>query len=399
MFIARRIRPYLYYRRPLSTMKVPFLGDGIDEGTLIEWNVALGDVVKKEQTICVIETDKVTVDVLAEEDGTVTQLYADVDDTVEIDEDLIHIDTTETGATSKVEPVEQQEVELVEPLEPVEQQLVEQQQVEQQEVEQQEVEQQEVEQQEQTKRLDHLDQEQQDVVPTPSRSTHTKKTSRMRRKIAERLIDSQNRYAMLSTFNEINMSALIEYRQNEKENFLKEHGVPLGYMGVFAKACAIALQEYPVMHAQFQSHNVLYHDYVDISVAVSSPRGLLVPVIRDCHLKSVADIECEVHSYANAARNDELDMKDMEGGTFTITNGGIFGSQFGTPMINPPQSAILGTYAIKEKPIVCRTSSNIVSAPMMYAALTYDHRLIDGKDAGKFLQSIVSTIENPQSCL
>jgi len=221
--------------------------------------------------------------------------------------------------------------------------------------------------------------------------------NRMRQRIAERLKDSQNTYALLTTFQEADMHNLIQLREHFKDEFQKKHGIKLGFMSAFVKASAEALRESPVVNAVIDRTEIVYRDYVDISVAVATPKGLVVPVLRDCDTKSFANIEKEINSLGLKARDGSLAIEEMAGGTFTISNGGVYGSLFGTPIVNPPQSAILGMHAINNKPTV--VGDQIVIRPIMYLALTYDHRLIDGRDAVTFLRKIKHFIEDPRRLL
>ena len=221
--------------------------------------------------------------------------------------------------------------------------------------------------------------------------------TRMRARIAERLMQSKNSTAMLTSFNEINLGKVMTMRKELGESFLKEHGIKLGFMSFFAKAAANALQKFPVVNASIDGNDVIYHGYTDLSIAVSTEKGLVTPVLRNVERMSFADVEKGIDGYARAARDGKLSLEDMQGGTFTITNGGTFGSLLSTPIINPPQSAILGMHAIKERPIV--ENGQVVAAPMMYIALSYDHRIIDGKDAVLFLVDIKNQLENPHRML
>lgn len=229
------------------------------------------------------------------------------------------------------------------------------------------------------------------------RTVSAVKMNRMRQKIASRLKDAQNIYAMLTTFNEIDMSNLIDMRQKYKDAFLKRHGVKLGFMSAFAKASAYALQDQPVVNAVIEGNEILYRDFIDISVAVATPKGLVVPVLRNVDNMNFADIEKSINQLGEKAKNNTLTVADMEGGTFTISNGGVFGSLFGTPIINPPQSAILGMHAINDKPVA--VNGQVVIRPVMVVALTYDHRLIDGREAVTFLKKIKEIIEDPRIVL
>src|SRR5512138_1191426 len=217
--------------------------------------------------------------------------------------------------------------------------------------------------------------------------------TRIRKRIAERLMQSKESTAMLTSFNEVNLGKVMALRKELGEQFQKETGVKLGFMSFFAKAAANALQRYPVINASVDGDDIIYHGYADISVAISTDRGLVTPVLRNVERMSFADVEKAIGDYAKAAREGGLKLEDLQGGTFTITNGGTFGSLFSTPIVNPPQSAILGMHAIKERAIV--ENGQVVAAPMMYIALSYDHRIIDGKDAVLFLVDIKNQLENP----
>jgi len=223
------------------------------------------------------------------------------------------------------------------------------------------------------------------------------KMSKMRQTVASRLKVAQNTCAMLTTFNDINMGNLTELRKTYGEQFLKKHNLKLGFMSAFVKAAARALEEQPIVNAVIENNEIVYRDYVDISVAVATPKGLVVPVIRNVEKMSYADIEREIAALGEKARANKLAIEDMQGGTFTISNGGVFGSLFGTPIINLPQSAILGMHAIFDRPVV--VNGQVVVRPMMYVALTYDHRLIDGREGVTFLRKIKQFVEDPRALL
>jgi 2-oxoglutarate dehydrogenase E2 component (dihydrolipoamide succinyltransferase) len=221
--------------------------------------------------------------------------------------------------------------------------------------------------------------------------------TRIRQRIAERMMQSKNSIAMLTSFNEVNLGKVMAMRKELGEGFEKSHGIKLGFMSFFAKAAANALQKFPIVNASVDGNDVIYHGYADISIAVATDKGLVTPVLRNVENMSFADVEGAIAGYAKAAREGGLKLEDLQGGTFTITNGGTFGSLMSTPIVNPPQSAILGMHAIKERPIA--ENGQIVIAPMMYIALSYDHRIIDGKDAVLFLVDIKNQLENPHRML
>jgi len=234
--------------------------------------------------------------------------------------------------------------------------------------------------------------------PTPgARPEERVPMTRMRAKIAERLMQSKNSIAMLTSFNEVNLAEVVKMRKSLGEQFQKTHGIKLGFMSFFVKAAAEALKRHPVVNASVDGNDVIYHGYQDISIAVSTDKGLVTPVLRDVQDMGFAEIEQGIANYAKKARDGKLSLDDLQGGTFTITNGGTFGSLLSTPIVNPPQSAILGMHTIKERAIV--ENGQVIAAPMMYIAISYDHRIIDGKDAVLFLVDIKDQLENPQRML
>jgi len=235
------------------------------------------------------------------------------------------------------------------------------------------------------------------IVQSTERTETRQKMKPMRTRIATRLKESQNEYAMLTTFQEIDMNEFIQLRTRLNEEFTKTHGTKLGFMSIFVKAASHALKKFPVVNAVIDGNEIVHRNFHDISVAVASPKGLVVPVIRNVHTMSFADIEKTLNELANKARDNQIAIEDMAGGTFTISNGGVFGSLFGTPIINPPQSAILGMHAINKKAHV--VNDEIKIRPIMTVALTYDHRLIDGREAVLFLKTIKQSIEDPHRIL
>jgi 2-oxoglutarate dehydrogenase E2 component (dihydrolipoamide succinyltransferase) len=233
--------------------------------------------------------------------------------------------------------------------------------------------------------------------PSPGRKEERVKMSRLRQTIARRLKDAQNTAAMLTTFNDVDMSAVIDARTRYKDLFEKKHGIRLGFMGFFVKACALAAKDVPSVNASLEGDEIVYHDYLDVSIAVSAPKGLVVPVVRNADRMSFAEIEKTIAAYGKKAKDGTLTVEEMQGGTFTISNGGVFGSLLSTPIINPPQSAVLGMHRIEERPVV--KDGQIVARPMMYLALSYDHRIIDGREAVTFLVRVKEAIEDPTRLL
>lgn len=380
---------------PIKTIDVPTMGDSITEGTIVDIPVAPGDYVHEDDVVIVLETDKVSVDVRAPEGGAVVEIMGEVDDVVLVGSALYRLDTDAeapapgggnkaktAAAVDAPSPVAAAEPVVAAasstPTPPV-------------------------------------------VPPTPAASKSSpppptqsslnvesiamtlgtrperrSKMSRMRQRVAARLKESQNTAAMLTTFQEVDMGNFMEMRVRHKDEFEKKHGVKLGFMSVFVKACTSALQEVPAVNAYIddEANEIVYRDYCDISVAVASPNGLVVPVLRNTEHMSFADVERTIALFGKKARDGTLALDDMTGGTFTISNGGVFGSLMGTPIINQPQSAILGMHATKLRAVVDE-KGNVVARPMMYLALTYDHRLIDGREGVTFLKSVADKITDP----
>ncbi len=358
------------------TVVVPSMGDSITEGELGTYMYGVGDAVNMDDVVAEIETDKITTEVKAPCSGTITALLAEEGDTVGTNQDLFTIEEGEgrggDAAPAAPEPAPAAAAAAPAPAAaapapaPAPAPAA--------------------------------------AAPAPApaatpaasggREERRVPMTRMRKRIAERLKDAQNTAAMLTTFNEIDMSALMAMRSEYKDDFEKKHGVKLGFMSAFICASASGLVEFPDVNAVIDGTDIVYKDYVDISVAVASPKGLVVPVMRNCETYSFADAERTLQGYGLAAREGKLGLEDFAGGNFTISNGGIFGSLFGTPIINPPQSAILGMHGIKERPVV--VNGEIVSRPMMYVALTYDHRIVDGREAVGFLKHIKESVEDPR---
>ncbi|KAG6836938.1 hypothetical protein H0H93_000828 [Arthromyces matolae] len=363
------------------TVKVPTMAESITEGTLKSWSKQVGDSVAADEEIATIETDKIDVSVNAPQSGKIIQILAAEEDTVTVGQDLVIIEPGEVDATASngaatesqpkdnAEPADQQvDKKLPEPPKPSE------------------AETKPLEEKEPPKK--EAPKKEKETAPTPrpavgSRGETRVKMNRMRLRIAERLKESQNAAASLTTFNEIDMSSLIEMRKKYKDQVLKEHDVKLGYMSAFAKACTLALREIPSANASIEGEEIVYRDYVDLSVAVATPKGLVTPVVRNTETMGFVDIEKEIAALGKKARDGKLTLEDMAGGTFTISNGGVFGSLYGTPIINLPQSAVLGMHAIKDRAVV--VDGQIVIRPIMVVALTYDHRLLDGREAVTFL--------------
>lgn len=408
-------------------MKVPSPGESITEVEIAEWLVEDGDYVEKDQAIAEVDSDKATLELPAEESGTIT-FKAEVGDAVAVgevvclidtegkktkgdsDEDKKDSDSTAEKDTSKDEPKEESssakpsgdEEKAPQPKQaketyasgtasPAAKKILAEKDIDTSSVK--------------GSGKDGRITKDDAVNAVPSMGTPTggnrgetrSKLSMLRRKVAERLVDVKNETAMLTTFNEVNMSAIFELREKYKEDFKEKHGVGLGFMSFFTKAVVRALQEYPTLNSMIDGKEMISYDFCDISIAVSGPKGLMVPVIRNAENLTFRGVEAEVKRLALRAREGEITVDEMTGGTFTITNGGVFGSMLSTPIINPPQSAILGMHNIVERPIAI--DGAIAVAPIMYVAVSYDHRIIDGKESVGFLVAIKEALENPKELL
>jgi 2-oxoglutarate dehydrogenase E2 component (dihydrolipoamide succinyltransferase) len=400
-------------------IKVPTVGESISEVTLLKWVKNSGDYVERDEVIAELESEKATFEVNAEQAGTLQQ-SAKEGDTLKIGDILATIDDKaakpEKAAASNGTPAKEAKPETSAKTEPVVQQpsqapvtaisndikatpvaaaMIADKKVDPKSV---------------TPSGYSGKIVKNDVLqalsnpgkvtggrPLFSREERREKMSQLRKTISRRLVESKNTTAMLTTFNEVDMSRIMEIRSKFKDKFKESHGVNLGFMSFFAKACSIAIQEWPAVGAYIDGDQLVYHDYVDISVAVSTPRGLTVPVIRNVESLSMAEIEKKVVELAGKARDNKLTMEELTGGTFTITNGGVFGSLMSTPIINLPQSAILGMHKIQERPMAI--NGQVVIKPMMYLAVSYDHRIIDGRESVSFLVRVKELLENPELLL
>lgn len=404
-------------------IKVPTVGESINEVTLTKWIKNDGDWVERDEVIAELESEKATFEINAEQAG-ILHTKAQVDDTLEIGQVVAEIDDTAkkpAGATASAEsapapvPVPELKVEAKKEEAPAPK------------PEEKKPAPAAVEAPKATplaaaiiadKKVDvskavgtgsHGKLTRDDVLnilnnpgrlPDKemfSRNEETKKMTPLRRTISRRLVEAKNGTAMLTTFNEVDMSPIMQIRSKYKDAFKKTHDVGLGFMSFFAKACCFALQEWPAVNARLDGDSLVYHDYVDISIAVSAPKGLVVPVIRNAESLSMAELEKAVIDLATKARKNKLTIEEMTGGTFTITNGGVFGSLMSTPILNIPQSAILGMHNIVQRPVVI--DGKIEIRPMMYIALSYDHRVIDGRESVSFLVRVKQLLENPEQLL
>ena len=393
-------------------LKIPSVGESITQVTIASWLKEDGDYVEMDEAVAELESDKATVELNAEQAGTLKIIVEEGED-VEIGAVVASIDTSAGPPAEKAAPAPKETTSQKEEPAPKA----------------------EVAEKSTTsnyatgtpspaanKILAEKGISPQAVTGTgkngritkynailanadtnygessePSREQHREKMSNLRKTVARRLVSAKNETAMLTTFNEVNMQPIFDTRAKYKEKFKEMHGVNLGFMSFFTRACALSLQKFPKVNAFIDGEEMVMNDFVDVSIAVSSPKGLMVPVMRNVENMTLWEIESEVKRLAIKARDGKLSIPEMTGGTFTITNGGVFGSMLSTPIINPPQSAILGMHNIVERPVV--EKGNIVARPVMFVALSYDHRIIDGKESVGFLVSVKNYLENPETML
>ena len=376
------------------------MAESLTEGSLKEYTKQVGDFIKQDELLATIETDKIDIEVNAPVSGTITKLNFNPEDTVTVGDELAQIEEGAAPAGGAEKPAAAPAAapaapaaEAAAPPPPPPPAAA--------------------------------------AAPTPApapaappkpaapakpaaaaaapsssgipsftpyaRNETRVKMNRMRMRIAERLKESQNTAASLTTFNEVDMSSLMEMRKLYKEEILKKTGTKFGFMGIFTKACTLAAKDIPAVNGAIEGDQIVYRDYTDVSIAVATPKGLVTPVVRNAESMSVLEIENEIVRLSHKARDGKLTLEDMTGGTFTISNGGVFGSLYGTPIINMPQTAVLGLHGVKERPVT--VNGQIVSRPMMYLALTYDHRLLDGREAVTFLKTVKELVEDPRKML
>ncbi|WP_424036222.1 2-oxoglutarate dehydrogenase complex dihydrolipoyllysine-residue succinyltransferase [Neisseria flavescens] len=387
-------------------VKVPMLSESVSEGTLLEWKKKVGEAVARDEILIDIETDKVVLEVPSPQAGVLVEIVAQDGETVVADQVLARIDTAATAAADAPAPAPAEATPAAAAPDaaqnnaamPAAAKLAAETGVDVNAL--------------QGSGRDGrvLKEDVQNAaakpaaaaapavaLPAGARPEERVPMSRLRARVAERLLASQQENAILTTFNEVNMKPIMDLRAKYKEKFEKEHGVKLGFMSFFVKAAVAALKKYPVVNASVDGKDIVYHGYFDIGIAIGSPRGLVVPILRDADQMSIADIEQAIVDYAKKAKDGKIAIEDLTGGTFSITNGGTFGSMMSTPIINPPQSAILGMHATKERAVV--ENGQVVVRPMMYLALSYDHRIIDGREAVLTLVAIKDALEDPARLL
>ncbi|WP_131668566.1 2-oxoglutarate dehydrogenase complex dihydrolipoyllysine-residue succinyltransferase [Psychrobacter pygoscelis] len=413
----------------MAEIKAPVFPESVADGTIVEWHVSEGEQVSRDDVLAEIETDKVVLEVVAPDDGVVTKIVKQVDDTVLSDEligefeagatadsagsesnDEANADTTidPKGVAAPVEKKQQTDGGQPSQGDQAEADHKDQSPAVRKAAKESGVDPKNVQGSGRNGRVTKADM----ASPTLKADSSIKSDSgrpvaesvgertekrvpmtRLRKRVAERLLSATQETAMLTTFNEVNMKPLMDMRSKYKDQFEKRHGTRLGFMSLFVKAATEALKRFPAVNASIDGDDIVYHGYYDVGVAVSSDRGLVVPVLRDTDRMSMADVESGIREFAGKARDGKLTLEEMTGGTFTITNGGVFGSLMSTPILNPPQTAILGMHAINERPMA--VNGEVVILPMMYLALSYDHRMVDGKDAVQFLVTIKELVEDP----
>ncbi|MDR3159605.1 MAG: 2-oxoglutarate dehydrogenase complex dihydrolipoyllysine-residue succinyltransferase [Zoogloeaceae bacterium] len=391
-------------------VKAPQFSESVSEGTLVAWKKRIGEAVSRDEVLVDIETDKVVLEVPAPDAGVLVEIVKGDGETVKANERIARIDTTAVAASGAPAPaavapplaVSATSAVSLAAVSPAARKILEEKGIPAAAVSG-------------TGRGGRVTKEDA-VKATPAaatppaaaaatalslslgnRSEQRVPMSRLRARVAERLIQSKNENAILTTFNEVNMASVIALRKQHGEKFEKTHGVRLGFMGFFVKAVCAALERFPILNAAIDGNDIVYHGYIDIGIAVGSPRGLVVPILRNASECALADIERQIAEFGVKARDGKLTIEELSGGTFSISNGGIFGSMLSTPIINPPQSAILGIHATKERAVV--ENGQIVIRPMNYLALSYDHRLIDGREAVLSLVRIKETLEDPARLL
>jgi len=403
-------------------IKAPAFPESVADGEVASWHKQEGEPVTRDELIVEIETDKVVLEVVAPESGVITAIHAKEGETIQSEQLLASLEPGEAAAVAQPAaesgdaPAAGADEDLAQKLGPAARQLVEEHKLDISRIagtgKNGRITKEDI-----LKYLKTRDDAPAEPAPTPAPATAVSASvpseplgpsservekrvpmTRMRARIAERLLDATQETAMLTTFNEVNMAPVMALRSKYKEQFEKTHnGTRLGFMGFFVRAACEALKRYPAVNASIDGNDIVYHGYQDIGVAVSTDNGLVVPVMRDADFMSLADIEAAIADLGQRARANKLTIEDMTGGTFTVTNGGVFGSLLSTPILNPPQTGILGMHKIQERPMA--VNGEVVVQPMMYLALSYDHRLIDGKTAVQFLVAIKDLIEDPARIL
>lgn len=395
-------------------VKVPVLPESVADATVAAWHKKVGDKVTRDENLVDLETDKVVLEVPAPADGVLSEIIYKLGDTVGSGELLARITAGDAPVAApakeekKAEAAASVSASEDKSTSPVVRRMMAENDLQPGDIQgsgkdgritKEDVISYIESNREKSAKPAEAKKEQTTVAPVAMGAREERRVpmTRLRAKIAERLVQAQHNAAMLTTFNEVNLKAVMDMRAQYKDHFEKKHGVKLGFMSFFTKAVAESLKRFPAVNASIDGQDIVYHGFYDIGIAVSTERGLVVPVIRDADQMSMAEIEMAINDAATKARSGKLSMEEMQGGTFTITNGGVFGSLLATPIINPPQTGILGMHKIEDRPVV--EKGEIVIRPMMYIALSYDHRLIDGKESVQFLVSVKELLEDPARLL
>jgi len=395
----------------LIEVKVPALSESVAEATLLTWHKKAGDYVKRDENLIDIETDKVVLELPSPESGVLKEIVKQDGVSVAANEVIARIDTSVEVADEAVssvpvpEVVDKKDLAAAVVVMPAARKMAAENGLQISSIQgtgrggrvtksdiQAAVQKKDVPAAAQTNNVVNFS-----AASEDGRVSQRVPMSRLRKRVAERLLQSQASAAILTTFNEVNMQPVIDIRNRYKSQFEKEHGVKLGFMSFFVKAVVAALKKFPIVNASVDGDDIVYHGYFDIGMAVGSPRGLVVPIIRNADQMSFSDVEKQIGDFGQRAQEGRLSIEELSGGTFSISNGGVFGSMLSTPIINPPQSAILGIHATKERPVV--ENGEIVIRPMNYLALSYDHRIIDGREAVLFLVAIKDALEDPSRLL
>lgn len=388
-------------------VKVPNLPESVADATIATWHKKIGDKVTRDENMVDLETDKVVLEVPAPADGILQEIMFAEGSTVKSGELLARISTSAVTVDSPREEKANVTVAMDDKsTSPAVRRMMAEHDLQPNQIlgtgKNSRITKEDVvgfieQSRKHAAKNTQVKTEPSAIIPMGAREERRVPMSRLRAKVAERLLQAQHNAAMLTTFNEVNLKAVMELRAQYKDGFEKKHGVKLGFMSFFTKAVVESLKRFPAVNASIDGQDIIYHGYYDIGIAVSTERGLVVPVIRDADQLSMANIEKSISDSATRARDGKLSLEEMQGGTFTITNGGVFGSLLATPIINPPQTGILGMHKIQERPIA--ENGQVVIRPMMYLALSYDHRLIDGKDSVQFLVSVKELLEDPSRLL
>ena len=386
-------------------VKVPVLSESVAEATLVSWNKKKGEYVERDENLIDIETDKVVMELPAPVSGKLTKIIKGDGATV-VSSELIATIDSEAVATPKKGTAASKKSTKTEKsvMMPAAKRIAAERNLGTEEVSTirgsgrgGRIIKEDIVERAGSQSAQETSADEEALLASSDRPEKRVAMSRLRLRIAERMVQSQSTAAILTTFNEVDMQAIIDFRARYKERFKKEHGVKLGFTSFFVKAVVAALKKFPIVNSSVDGKDIIYHGYYDIGIAVGSPRGLVVPILRDADRLSQAEIEKQINDFGQRAKEGKLKIEELTGGTFSITNGGVFGSMLSTPIINPPQSAILGVHAIKERPVA--VNGQVVIRPMNYLALSYDHRIVDGREAVLSLAAMKEALESPMSPL